>query len=196
MGVKNMNRSEFRQIFRTICKVVQAANLRKHRRQISSSILAVLLLGTSIQAQSQARAQVQSSGQAGDWRAVKDLMPGTEILVKTQHRYRCFVEEVTEDELVCEAHGRWLRVSTLVIRRTEINEVRVRPHPNQAKDAWIGAGIGAGAGAIAAGTTSRDYPGFHAFVGGAGGAMGGALVGAIVPIFQILLQRGKIVYKR
>jgi hypothetical protein len=123
-------------------------------------------------------------------------MPATEISVKTQRRYRCVVEEVTEDELVCEARGRWFRVSTLVIRRSEINEVRVRPHPNQAKDAWIGAGIGAAAGAIAAGTTSRDYPGFHAFVGGAAGAAGGALVGGIVPIFQILVQRGKIIYKR
>lgn len=159
-------------------------------------MLAMLLLGANTQAQSQARAQVQSPGQAGDWQAVQHLTPGTEISVKTQRHYRCVVEEVTEDELVCGAPGRWFRVSTLVIRRSEINEVRVRPHPNQAKDAWIGAGIGAGAGAIAAGTTSRDYPGFHAFVGGAGGAAGGALVGGIVPIFQILLQRGKVIYKR
>jgi hypothetical protein len=191
-----MNRSDLRQIFRTICKVVQAANFKKCSRQISSSMLAMLLLGGNTQAQSQARVQVQSPGQAGDWRAVQNLTPGTEISVKTQRRYRCVVEKVTEDELVCEAHGRWFRVSTLVIRRSEINEARVRPRPNQAKDAWIGAGIGAGAGAIAAGTSSRDYPGFHAFVGGAAGAGGGALVGGIVPIFQILLQRGKVIYKR
>jgi len=156
----------------------------------------MLFLGANIWAQSQARAQVQSTGQARDWQAVKNLSPGTEIFVKTQRRYRCVVEEVTDDELVCEEHGGWFRVSTLMIRRSEINEVRVRPHPNQAKDAWIGAGIGAGTGAIAAGTTSRDYPGFHAFVGGSGGAMGGALVGATVPIFQLIFQRGKIVYKR
>lgn len=191
-----MNRSELRQIFRTICKVVLAANLRKCMRQISSSMLAMLLLGMNTQAQSQAHAQVQSPELDGDWQTVRNLMPGTEISVKTQRRYRCVVEEVTVDELVCEAHGRWFRVSTLVIRRSEINEVRVRPHPNQAKDAWIGAGIGAGAGAISAGTTSRDYPGFHAFVGGAAGAAGGALVGGIVPIFQVLLQRGKTIYKR
>src|SRR5689334_10963895 len=140
-GVRNMNRSDLRQIFRTICKVVQAANLKKCSRQISSSMLAMLLLGGNTQAQSQARVQVQSPGQAGDWRAVQNLTPGTEISVKTQRRYRCVVEKVTEDELVCEAHGRWFRVSTLVIRRSEINEVRVRPRPNQAKDAWIGAGM-------------------------------------------------------
>jgi len=191
-----MNRSELRQVFRTICKVGQRANLRKCRRQISSLVLAILLFETSTQAQAQAQAQVRSPGKAGDWRAVHKLQPGTEISVKTQRHYRCYVEEVTEDELVCEAHGRWLRVSTLVIRQAEISEVRVRPHPNQAKDAWIGAGIGAGAGAIAAGTTSKDYPGFHAFEGGAAGAAGGALVGGIVPIFKILLQRGKIIYKR
>src|SRR5262245_56065989 len=110
-----MNRSDLRQVFRTNCKVVQAANLRNCRRQISSLMLAMLLLGTNTKAQSQSPVQVQSAGQAGDWQAVRSLMPGTEISVKTQRRYRCAVEQVTEDELVCEAHGQWLRVSTLVI---------------------------------------------------------------------------------
>lgn len=191
-----MNRSELRQVFRTICKVVQASNPAKPRRGIWSSMFTVLLLGVSMQAQPQTRPQRNSIGQAGDWRAARNLLPGTEISVKTHHRQRCVVEEVTEDELVCEARGPWFHVSTLVIRRSEVIEIRVRPHPNQAKDAWIGAGIGAGAGAIAAGTTSRDYPGFHAFAGGAGGAMGGALVGSTVAIFQVIFQRGKIVYKR
>src|ERR1041385_8158139 len=105
-GVRNMNRSDLQQISRTICKVVQAGNLRKYRRQISSSMLAMLLLGANTQAQSQARAQVQSPGQAGDWQAVQHLTPGTEISVKTQRHYRCVVEEVTEDELVCGAPDR------------------------------------------------------------------------------------------
>jgi len=191
-----MIQSDLRQISRTICKVVQAANQQKHRRKIYSSMLAMFLLTASAHPQSQARTQLNSPGPAGDWQAVKNLLPGTEIFVKTHRRYRCVVKEVTQDEVVCEEQGRWFRVSTLMIRRSEINEVRVRPHPNQAKDAWIGAGIGAGAGAIAAGTTSKDYPAFHAFVGGAGGAAAGAFVGGVVPIFQLIFQRGKIIYKR
>jgi hypothetical protein len=82
----------------------------------------------------------------------------------------------------------------MTFSRRDIREVR--KVPNQAKDAWIGAGIDAAAGATAAAASnSRNYPGFHAFVGGAGGAGAGALVGAMVPIFQLVFRRGKLIYR-
>ena len=86
-------------------------------------------------------------------------------------------------------------MSTLRILRSEILEVRRLPQPNQAKDAWMGAAIGAGAGATVAASTSRAAPGANAFFGALGGAGFGALVGGIVPIFQVIFQRGKLIYK-
>ena len=178
---------ELRKVLLTDCRVVRTGTAARSRRKIIVLLLVGLLLGR--------RAEAQAHAQPRDWQAVKNLMPGTHISVKTQRRYRCSVESVTADELVCRARTPF-RTVTLTIRRSEVYEIRISPQPNQAKDAWIGAGIGAGAGAIAAGTNSRDYSGFHAFVGGLGGAAGGALVGGIVPIFQLLLQRGKVIYKR
>lgn len=197
-----MNWSELRRVFRTGCQVLRALVPATCMHQIISSMLVLLLLTASTQAQLQTQTQVQTRGGIGDWNIVKSLTPGTRISVKTQHRYRCSVEDVTDDELYCEEHvPRSYRMITLAIRRSEIHEIRTAPHPNQTRDAWIGAGIGTGAGAIAAGTMAaeangRNYPGFHAFVGGLGGAAGGALVGSTVPIFQVLFQRGKIIYKR
>lgn len=196
-----MNWSELRKVFRTGCREVPALVPVRRMRQIVSSMLVMLLLTANTQVQLQTQAQVQPRGGIGDWNIVKSLMPGTRISVKTQHRYRCSVENGTDDELYGEVHvPRSFRVIRLLIRRSEIRELRIAPHPNQAKDAWIGAGIGAGAGAIAAGTMAaeangRNYPGFPAFVGGLGGAAGGALVGGTVPIFQVLFERGKIIYK-
>lgn len=193
-----MNWRKFRKVSRTSCKEVQALIPAKGVRQIFSSLIVVLLIALNAQAQTQN--QTQPPARSGDWQTVKHLEPGTRISVKTQSNYRCSIEDVTDDELICGMRAPFREV-TLTIRRSEIHEIRIAPHPNQAKDAWIGAGIGAGAGAIAAGTMAaeapgRDYPGFHAFVGGLGGAAGGALVGGTVPIFQVLFQHGKIIYKR
>lgn len=190
-----MNGSKSRKVFKTTCQVLQAAISRKRRRPLFASLLVVLLLGNT-RAQGQAEAPVPSRGRSGDWQAVKNLLPGTRISVKTGHRYRCAVEGVTDEELLCEAHvPRSFRMNTLVIRRREIHEVRILPHPNQTKDMWMGAGIGAGAGAVVAGTNSGAYPGVHAFFGGLAGALPGAMVGGMVPIFQVIFQRGKIIYK-
>jgi hypothetical protein len=184
-GGENMNWTKSRKVFLTGCRVVQALVPAKRKRQIISSLLVALFFGFTAQAQT------------GDWQAVQNLKPGSYILVKAQHRYRCSLESATDDELICEGHlSRSLRLSILRIPRSEIHEVRKLPHPNQAKDAWIGAGIGAGAGAVVAGTNSRDYPGVHAFFGGLAGAAGGALVGGTVPIFQVIFQRGKLIYKQ
>lgn len=188
-----MKGSKSRKVFKTTCQVLQAAIPRKRRRAFFASLLVVLLLGNT-RAQGQAEAPVPS--RSGDWQAVKNLMPGTRISVKTGHRYRCVVEGVTDEELLCEAHvPRSFRMNTLVIHRREIQEVRILPHPNQTKDMWMGAGIGAGAGAVVAGTNSGAYPGVHAFFGGLAGALPGAIVGGMVPIFQVIFQRGKIIYK-
>ena len=183
-----MNWSESRKIFPTGCKVVQALIPIRPWQQILSLVIAALLVGSNAQAQAQAQTQT------GDWRAVENLEPGSHVIVKAQRRYACTVEGATESELTCWVHRRRpFRIVSIVIPRSEIREVRTLP--NQAKDAWIGAGIGAGAGAIAAGTTSRDYPGFNAFIGGLAGAGGGALVGATIPIFQYLIKHGKCIYK-
>lgn len=183
-----MHWSESRKIFPTACKVVQALIPIRPWRQILSLVIATLLVGSN------ALAQAQAQTQTGDWRAVENLKPGSHVIVKAQRRYACTVEGATEGELTCWVHQRWFRIVSIVIPRSEIREVRTLP--NQAKDAWIGAGIGAGAGAIAAGTTSRDYPGFNAFIGGLAGAGGGALVGATIPILQYLIKHGKCIYKR
>ncbi len=180
-----MKRSKSRKVFPTACRDFQALLPANRRREIISSLLVVLLLGSTAQAKKK----------IDDWQAVQNLKPGSHVYVKAQHNHACSVEVVTEHELVCEEpRHRSFGTITLTIPRPAIREVRTLP--NQAKDAWIGAGIGAGAGAVVAGTNSRDYPGFHAFIGGLSGAGAGALVGATVPIFQYLIQRGKTIYTR
>ena len=178
-----MNWSKSRKVFLTGCRVIQTFVPAKRKWQITSSLLVVLLLGSTAQAQT------------GDWRAVQNLQPGARIMVKTQHRYPCIFVSATQDELVCDVprHRLGGLPPTMAFSRQEIREVRRAP--NQAKDAWIGAGIGAGAGAVAAGTNSRTSPGVHAFFGGLAGAGGGALVGATVPIFQVVFHGGKLIYR-
>lgn len=137
-----MNGSKSRKVFKTTCKVLEAAAPSKGRRAIFPRLLVVLLLANT-RAQGQAPAEVRSRGQIGNWQAAESLVPGTRVSVKTEHRYRCAVEAVTEEELICEAHvPRSFRRNTLVIRRSQIREVRILPHPNHTKDAWIGAGMG------------------------------------------------------
>jgi hypothetical protein len=181
-GEGNMNLSKSRKVFPTGCRVVQALVPAKRSRQIISSLFVVLLLGWNAQAQT------------GDWQAVENLKLGTHVIVKAQHRYACSVEGTTEEQLVCEVRQpRSFRTTTLTIPRAEIHEVRTLP--NQSKDAWIGAGIGAGAGAVTAASTSRTARGANAFFGALGGAGVGALVGGMVAVFQVIFQRGKLIYK-
>jgi hypothetical protein len=179
-----MTSSKSRKVFRTARMVGMALVPINGKLKIISSMLIVLVFGSSVWAQT------------GDWQTVENLKPGSYILVKAQHRYRCSLESATDDELVCEGHlPRSLRLATLRIPRSEIHEVRRLPQPNQAKDAWIGAAIGAGAGATAAASNSRTSPGANAFFGALGGAGFGALIGGAVPIFQVIFQRGKLIYK-
>jgi hypothetical protein len=180
-----MNGTKSRKVFLTGCKVFQAFVPAKCKRKIISSLLVVLLIGPNALAQK------------AEWRAVENLRPGARILVKTQHRYRCIFVSATEDELSCDIPHYWRLglPAGMTFSRREIREVRKLP--NQAKDAWIGAGIGAGAGAVIAGTGSRTYPGVNAFFGGLAGAGPGALVGAMVPIFQLAFHGGgKLIYRQ
>jgi hypothetical protein len=179
-----MNWTKSRKIFLTGCRVVQTFVPVKHKWQIIFSLLVVLLIGSNAQART------------GDWQAVKNLQPGARIMVKTQHRHPCIFVSATEDELLCDVPHHWRLglPAGMTFSRREIREVRKLP--NQAKDAWIGAGIGAGAGAVIAGTGSRTYPGVNAFFGGLAGAGPGALVGAMVPIFQLAFHGGgKLIYR-
>ena len=179
-----MDWTKWRKVFPTARQRIRTLVSTSHTRQIISSTVVALLLASNAQAR------------VGDWQAVENLKTGARIVVREQHRYICRVEWVTDEALACEMYrGRSLGTSHPIFQRFEIREVRVLTLPNQAKDALIGAGIGAGAGAIAAASHSNTSPGAHAFFGAIAGAGLGALVGAIVPVFQIIFQRGKLIYK-
>ena len=179
-----MNWTKARKVFQTGCRILQTFVPAKRKRQIISAVFVVLLFGSNAHART------------GDWRAIQNLQPGARIMVKTQHRHPCIFVSATDDELFCDIPQHW-RLGLppgMTFSRREIREVRKLP--NQAKDAWIGAGIGAGAGAIIAGAGSRTYPGVNAFFGGLAGAGPGALVGAMVPIFQLAFHGGgKLIYR-
>jgi hypothetical protein len=183
-GEKAVKLSELGKVFPTACMVVQAFIPTHRQRQIISSVLVALLFESSAHAQT------------GDWQAVENLRTSSYILVKTQRRYRCSVESVTEDNLICVTHlPRSSRLFVLTIPRSEIREVRLLPHPDQAEDARIGAVIGAGAGAIANASATTGPRGANALFGGLAGAGLGALIGAFVPVFQVAFQRSKLIYK-
>jgi ABC-type Fe3+-siderophore transport system permease subunit len=97
--------------------------------------------------------------------------------------------------LVCEVRKprSFLATITVIIPRAEVREVRVLP--DEGKYAAIGAGIGAGAGAVTVGIHSKSNRGVDAFFGALAGAGVGALAGAFVSLFQLVIQRGKTIYK-
>jgi hypothetical protein len=179
-----MKLSKLRKVFPTACMVVQALMPANRWRQFFSLIIAGLLLQSSAQAQT------------GDWQAVENLKTGSYILVNAQHRYRCSIESVTDDNLICERRPpHSSRLFALTIPRSEIREIRLLPLPDQGKDARNGAVIGAGAGAIAGASTNTVARGANSIFGGLAGAGLGALAGAFVPVFQLALQRSKLIYK-
>jgi hypothetical protein len=139
--------------------------------RMSSFVLCMILFESSALARS------------ADWQVVQNLQPGTNLSVKARHRYLCFFESATDDELVCETP----RHRRLAIPRAEIREIRVGR--SQAKTMWIGAGVGAGVGAAVG--ASKSYRGANAGIGAFGGALVGSVAGGIVAIFQ----RGKVIYR-
>jgi len=181
-----MNRGKWRKVSVTVCKDLPARiPATKWRKPILLFALVAVLLVPAAQAKN------------GNWQAVLSLKPGVRILVKTQHRYPCIFVSATDYQLLCDVPHYWRLglPSTMTFLRRDIREVR--KEPNQAKDAWIGAGIGAGVGAgLAVSNNNGGYPALQGVFGGAAGAGAGALVGATVPIVQLLFHRGgKLIYQ-
>jgi len=188
-----MNWSKSRKVLLTGCRVIRTFVLAKRRRQIISSMLALLLLESNAQAQTQTQtqSQTQTQTQAGDWQAVVNLKPGTRISLKAQHHILCVFQAATDDELVCKPKRfLWLGPRESRFDRQSIREVRLER--NQTKDMLIGTGIGTGAGAIAGATTGKAPRGGSLLVLTLGGSLVGSVVGGIVSI----PLRGKIIYKR
>src|SRR5437870_13133404 len=91
----------------------------RHKRMIHC-MFALLIAASSAQAQT------------GDWQAVKNLKPGSQVIVKAQRGYSCSVEGANDDQLVCEVQEhRSLRTSTLTIPRAEVREVRSEEHTSE-----------------------------------------------------------------
>lgn len=152
----------------------------RYRLRIASSLLALLILGSSLWADT------------GDWQAVQNLTIGTLISVKTSRRYPCLFDSATQDDLICKPPDHRLLglPRTMTFPRRDIREVRIER--NQGKDAWIGAGMGAGAGAAIGASKSSNSRGIGAFIGALGGALIGGVTGGLVSTFR----HGKIIYRR
>ncbi len=65
--------------------------------------------------------------QTGDWQAVEDISLGTKITVTIKHHWgfiHCFLSDVSDDGLSCEADGpKWLPLPALHFRRRDIRAV-------------------------------------------------------------------------
>jgi hypothetical protein len=88
--------------------------------RIISSIIFVLLFGSSAQAQN------------GDWQAVENLKPGTRLTVKARHNILCIFQSATDDELVCKPL-RFLHLGPGESRfdRQSVREIRLEPNLGQ-----------------------------------------------------------------
>ena len=135
-------------------------------------------------------AQAQSVG----WQAVKQLVPGTRISVKTHFRTICDFTVATDDELVCEeAHRRFIPIPPPECRfeRKQVREVRFE-HSDASKarvGAVVGGGAGAAVGAIVGNKTlTREG---SALLLGTTGALVGGTFGPLFPI-----THGPVVYRR
>jgi hypothetical protein len=138
-----------------------------------------------------------AQAQKGDWRAVKELPPGTTISVKSGHFFGhdplCLFVRATDDRLVCQVllHGpsRIFLPSEAVYSRKKILDVRIEhsEDSNVLAGAAIGGGVGAGLGAA----TFSTGRGAGALLFGLGGAAIGGLVGRDFPVFH-----GKVIYRR
>jgi hypothetical protein len=155
--------------------------MRTRTLKIVLSTLAGLILVSAAQAQT------------GDWRAVKNLAPGTRISVKTRFHVLCDFLQATDAMLVCEPIRRASLLATGEIRvdRQRIREIRLEhsDDANAAAGAAIGAGVGAAVGA-SANRPSLTRGGGALLFGGAGAIIGGS-AGRDFPILH-----GKVIYKR
>jgi len=135
--------------------------------------------------------------QTGDWQAVKNLQPGTNISVRTASPFHnlCVFEHATDEQLVCERTPRGPRGAFIpperVYPRKRIREVRLEHSDaaNTAIGAAIGGGIGVAVGAsVGNGTLTRG--GGTLLLGGIGALVGGAF-GRDFPV-----AHGKVVYRQ
>jgi len=134
-----------------------------------------------------------AQAQAGDWRAVQQLAPGSRISVKIRFHVLCDFEGATDAVLVCEPVRRPTLMGPGEFRfdRKRVREVRLE-HSDDANTA-VGAAVGAGVGAtVGASLSPRSLTsgGSALLLGGIGGIAGG-FFGRDFPILH-----GKIIYKR
>jgi hypothetical protein len=152
------------------------------RRQVISSLLSAGLLLASSQAQT------------GDWQAVQDIPPGSEISVKTESgSARCVFENATDTELRCERRlGTSLR--SVTFDRQAIRRVVRLEHPgaNAALGAAIGTGIG-GAVGVAVTKDSKDAE-TRVYAPLLLGILGGIVSGVIMKVFSPVYRR--VVYRQ
>ena len=138
--------------------------------------------------------------QKADWRAVKELAPGTPISVKYGHFFlhnRCVFESASDDALVCErvlyGMSRLLIPPEAVYRRKLVREVRLEHSDasNTVVGALIGGGIGGALGAAGSGDPSARARVSLGFLVGSGGALLGGFIGRDFPILH-----GKVIYRK
>jgi hypothetical protein len=146
------------------------------RTRINPFLLAVLFLASSAMAQT------------GDWEAVQSLPGGTKIKVTLKNRPtfgHCFVNQVSEDQLVC-SFGRWPLSRSRVFLRDDIKAVYLA-HNGPA----IGIAVGAGAGAVIGAATPGCYRGAMAFIDAGLLSIPGWFFGSVLdPFFH-----GRAVYR-
>jgi hypothetical protein len=134
-----------------------------------------------------------AQGQAGDWRAVENLAPGSRISVKIRFHMRCDFRRATEAALFCEPtqRGPFFGPHEIRFDRKHIREVRVEhsDDANTAVGTTVGGAVGAAVGA-SVGNSSLSSGGGGLLFGGAGAIIGG-FAGRDFPILH-----GKVIYKR
>ncbi len=156
--------------------------------RIINLLLALFVLASNAQAQK------------GDWRAVKQLAPGTPISVKYGRFFvhdRCIFQSATDDVLVCErilyGTSRIFIPPEAVYRRKLVREIRLEHSDasNAAVGAAIGGSIGAALGAAAPSNASARARLSAGLLVGTGGALVGAFVGRDFPI-----RHREVVYRQ
>ncbi len=167
-------------------------NQRRQFHTVTAAMLTALILLSATPAQPQARAR--KSNPTNDWRAVKNLQPGTNISVRGGHRIKCVFDNATDSDLTSVRVPRDtfpISPASITLARSIILEVRIEhsAEANAATGAAIGGGNGAALGAAANGQTVTRGGG--ALVVGGIGALVGAFAGRDFSVLP-----GKIIYRR
>ncbi len=150
-------------------------------RKMLSSVLATLVFASSALAQT------------GDWQAVKELAPGTQISVKGGDFFihnQCTFREATDDRLLCA--GMTPVVPVLVFPRERVRQVRLERSlaARTATGALVGIGVGVTLGALGSDRSGTTRGGRMLI----GGAILGLIGGAFGRIFPII--HGPVIYRQ